>query len=158
MVRCRSRFDNDALGRMDIELRESEMRFAPEFIPDYAKRMSDIVNGYLAFIKPWEIRTKWIAFRLSDGGSDGTLYDTKRDAIRHQSDEFLCAYFCYLNCMGGVTPREAMKFMDYTRAAYNAGMRLPDPDDVNGGPDHFMSVAQHDVWTGRNARKLILPQ
>lgn len=138
-------------------LDEIELVVAPEFIPDYAKRMSDIVNGFLAFVQPWELRTKCLAIRLVDGGSDGALYDNKRDAVRHQLDEYLCAYFFYRNCMGGITPREAMKFMDYTRAAYDAGMRLPDPDDVNGGPDHFMSVSQHDNWTGRNARRLILP-
>lgn len=123
-----------------------------EFIPDDAKRFADIVNGYLAFTKPWDVRNKWLAIRLSDGGHDGVMYDSKRDAVRHQLDEFLCAYFSFRNCLGGISPREANRYLAYVRAAHKAGFRLPDPDDRNGGPDLFMSTNQFDTWTGRHGR------
>lgn len=114
------------------------------FISDEAKRASDIINGYYAYIPLDRLLRSWIAIRLSDGGSDGTLYDSKRDAVRHQSDEFLCAYISLKNCPNGVSPLEAERFLAYTRALYDAGMRLPDPDDLTGGPEAFMPVAQFD--------------
>lgn len=111
---------------------------------DEAKRASDIINGYFAYFPLDRLLHSWVAIRLSDGGSDGTLYDSKRDAVRHQSDEFLCAYISLRNCPNGVKPLEAERFLAWTRAAYRAGFRLPDPDDMTGGPDVFMPVNQFD--------------
>lgn len=117
-------------------------------ISDEAKRASDIVNGYYAYV-PWDqLRNSCIAIRLSDGGSDGVLYDNKRDAVRHQTDEFLCAYIFPRNCANGISPLEAERFLAFTRGAYNAGMRLPDPDAMDGGKDPFMDVAQYDRLRG----------
>lgn len=111
---------------------------------DEARRFADIVNGYSTWIK-WEEREHyWIAVRLSDGGTDGELYHSKRDAVRGQTDEFLCCYFAFRNCMNGISYKEAEAFMLYVRGAYKAGLRLPDPDDQFGGPDPFMPVSQFD--------------
>ena len=113
---------------------------------DDAKRASDIVNSYLTFI-PWdELKNKWLAIRLSDGGYDGNLYDSKRDAVRHQLDEFLCAYVCFRNLQAGSRPKEMELFLKWNRDAYNAGFRLPDPDDPTGGPDVLMTTAQRDYY------------
>jgi len=127
----------------------------PEF-SDEAKRMHNIVQGYIAFIDPWELKNKWVAVRLRDGGTDGTLYDSMEDAIRHQSDEFLCAYFSYLNCLNGITVKECEIWLDFVRKAYKAGFRLPDPSAQFGGSKSrlqpFMDVEQFDFRTGRDAR------
>jgi len=111
---------------------------------DAAKRASDIINGYRAFV-PWdELIHKVVAIRLSDGGSDGVLYDSKRDAVRHQLDEFLCAYVHLRNLVGGASPREMEIFLKWNRDAYDAGFRLPDPDDVKGGPELIMQTLDYD--------------
>jgi hypothetical protein len=123
-----------------------------ENIPDYAKRAADIINSYFAYVQWWDLKDKWLAIRLSDGGSDGVLYENKRDAVRHQLDEYLCAYVCFRNLMGGITPLEAKRYMDYSRMLYDGGARLPDPDDINGGPTPFFSVSQHDELIGRKRR------
>ena len=113
---------------------------------DAAKRASDIVNSYITFV-PWdELRRKWLAIRLSDGGYDGNLYDSKRDAVRHQLDEFLCAYVCFKNLQGGSKPSEMELFLKFNRDAYDAGFRLPDPDHQFGGPDVLMTTAQRDYY------------
>lgn len=126
-----------------------------EMVSDAAKRASDIINSYLAFV-PWdEIKHKWVAIRLSDGGSDGTLYDSKRDAVRHQSDEFLCAYVSYRNMMQGCSPHEMQAFLDFNRKAYDSGFRLPDPDAQSGGPDLFQSVTDYDMQVGNRVRSIL---
>lgn len=111
---------------------------------DAARRCSDIVNEQIA-IRNWDdLKNMWIAIRLGDGGYDGSLYERKQDAVRHQSDEFKCAYICFRNIAAGITPYEAEKFLDFNRRAYRAGFRLPDPEDIHGGPDLFMSTDDHD--------------
>lgn len=117
------------------------------------RRASDTVNTYLAHRTFDELRHKWIAFQLSDGSSDGTLYDSKRDAVRHQRNEFQCAYVAFLNLQGGATPKDMAIFLQFNRDAYDAGFRLPDPDDVNGGPDLAPTSPRMDYMKSR----LILP-
>lgn len=124
-----------------------------EFVSDAAKKCADIVNG-LVTAYPWdELKTKWVAIRLSDGGHDGTLYDTKRDAVRFQLDEFLCAYISFRNMPAGINPIEAERFLDWNRRAYKAGFRLPDPDAQHGGAELFPTIEQYDTLARINARK-----
>lgn len=110
--------------------------------------MSDALNMYRVNM-PWEmVRDKWMAFKLSDGTSDGVLYDSKRDAVRHQFNEFMCCYIAFVNLMGGATAQGCAVFLNFTRDAYDAGFRLPDPDDVNGGRDVAPTAAAIDAVTG----------
>lgn len=125
-------------------------------VSDAARRCSDIVNGYISTRPIDELRNCWIAVRLSDGGSDGTLYDSKRDAVRHQLWEFQCAYVSFRNLAGGITPLEAERFLDYNRRAYDAGFRLPDPDDANGGPDLFLPTETYDAFKESHVRRQLL--
>lgn len=113
-------------------------------MPDYAKRCADIINGLRVAHEFNELCGKWVAIRLSDGGSDGVLYDSKPDAIRHQLHEQMCAYISFRNLLNGITEEEAKTFLDFTRSAYDAGMRLPDPEAVNGGPDLLLPFGQFD--------------
>lgn len=108
---------------------------------DAARRCSDAVNLHLSALGFDAIR-RWVAIRLADGGSDGTLYDGKRDAVRHQSDEQLCAYVCI--APGGMNPCQAESFMRTNRSYYEAGFRLPDPDAAHGGRAVIPRVARED--------------
>ena len=107
-------------------------------VDDAAKRAYDIVRG-LATFTPYGTRVQqspWLAIRLADGGSDQTLYDSKADAIRHQLHESLCGYFSYRSAPNGfASAKDAAIWLAFHRAAYDAGMRLVDPDDAYGGPD-----------------------
>lgn len=93
---------------------------------DEARRAADQVNVHVAALGR-EACGKWVAIRLSDGGSDGTLYDTRPDAIRHQFHEQQCAYFCIPGVPTFLTAREAEAFLTYCRSLYDAGYRIPDP-------------------------------
>jgi hypothetical protein len=116
-------------------------------VGDSAKRAYDIVRSYVHFVEYSERIRKWVALRLEDGGSDGTLYDSKRDAVRHQSDEFLCAYFSYRGAPNGFdNVRDCAAWLAYHRHAYSRGMRLPDPDDAHGGPDLILPTAEEQFY------------
>jgi hypothetical protein len=89
---------------------------------DAAHRCSDIITeAALAGFTGW-----WIAIRMSDGGWDKSLYETRRVAIEHQFYEQFCCYVCVPP--GGMTPKEAQNFLDYNRNLYDAGFRMPDPE------------------------------
>jgi hypothetical protein len=91
---------------------------------DAAKRCSDIVNMH-AIAGQWG---KFVAIRLHDGGSDGVLYDSWSDAVRHQIDERYCTYFRVPPA--GMEPREADALLRYSRWAYDHGYRPSSFGDV----------------------------
>lgn len=108
-------------------------RHHPKGHSDPAKRCADQVNLHYAAneLGAWNAVGKWIAVRLQDGGSDGTAYETKGEAVRHQFDEFLC---CYIRLIGQrMDVCEAEVFLETNRRLYDAGMRLADPDARSGG-------------------------
>lgn len=115
-------------------------------ITDAAKKMSDQINGRITFLNPWELRDKWMAFRLQDGWSDGNVYDSKRDAVRHCTNEKYFAFFCFRNAMGGANPKDCQIFLDVARHQYDIGAPLADPEDMHGGPDNIVSTYGYDLW------------
>lgn len=71
---------------------------------------------------------RWIAARLSDGGTDGVIYDARADAVRHQLHETQCAYIRVFP-ISDMTAAEATAILRVNRDAYNAGYRMVDPAD-----------------------------
>jgi hypothetical protein len=114
-------------------------------ISDAAKRMAGHINGIVTFHKPWDIRNTWIAIRLADGDWDGNLYATREEAIKHQIDERFCAYAWMGNMLTGAKPLDCAIFLEFQRQAYDAGMRLHEPD----APQLITSTAAYDRLTGR---------
>src|SRR6058998_3304850 len=118
--------------------------------PDLAiasKRAADIINEIRPTLEWAQLKRSWIAIRLADGDYDGTVYDSRRDAIKHQKNEFLCAYFNFLGAAyGGISAWDIGKWLQFHREAYRRGFRLPDPDDVkrDGGYQNIMTQAQSD--------------
>lgn len=114
-------------------------------VDDAAKRMSSIINGLMTFNKPWEIRHCWVAIRLEDGGYDNTIYATREEAINHQLDERLCAYAWLGNFVGSAAkPLDCAIFLAYHRQAYDAGMRLHEPE----APQLILPTGAYDRITG----------
>jgi hypothetical protein len=118
-------------------------------VDDSAKRAYDLV-AMKAVFTDYSTRTRqspYMAIRLSDGGSDCVLYDTRREAVRHQLHETTCAYFSFRNSPNGFrTARDAAAFLAWHRAAYDQGHRLPDPDDTHGGPELIMPTPTEHVY------------
>jgi hypothetical protein len=69
---------------------------------------------------------RWVAAQLSDGKSDGAIYDTKADAIRHQLHEYQCAYVKVP--ADGMQAEHATRYLEVHRKLYAKGMRIADPD------------------------------
>jgi hypothetical protein len=117
-----------------------------QHVTDVGKRAYDIARAYCTYVDYDTLVRSWIAFRLSDGGSDGTLYPSKRDAIRHQTYEQACAYFSYRGSPNGFgTAKDAAVWLEYHRHIYANGGRLVDPDDAHGGPDIIMPTAKEQL-------------
>lgn len=112
---------------------------------DAGKRASDLINGMLTFYGWDQLRTKLVAIRLSDGGSDGVVYDNRLDAARFQLHEQQC-YYCYFRGLGpaGAKPLEMAIVLEMQRKAYQSGVRFIDPDQPNGGPELLMTTAGLD--------------
>jgi hypothetical protein len=97
---------------------------------------------------------KWVAIRLSDGDSDGVVYDTWRDAVRHQLHETQC---CYIKIPpDGMTPVQAERYMNIHRALYDGGHRLVDPEAFGAVMPNRMEAYRygviHGVGTGTSDR------
>lgn len=108
---------------------------------DAARRAADAVNLHVSAIGT-DAFGKWVAVRLRDGGSDGVLYDRKRDAVRHQVDERLCAYIRI--SPGGINACRAESFLKMSRMAYEAGFRFADPGARHGGLDMIPRLMTED--------------
>lgn len=115
---------------------------------DAGKRASDILNVYIVHSRWDDIKTQFMAIRLSNGGSDGILYENKRDAIKHQIHEHQCAYVCFNELRGGASARDMAIYIKFNRDAYANGMRLTDPEDQLGGLQPLMTTGQRDFYRG----------
>lgn len=112
---------------------------------DAAKRLSDNVNGFVFKYTIDELLRGWIAISLADGATDGNLYDSRKAAVCHQLNPHHYAYMCLKGTAGGMDVKEAFTFLEFHRAAYDAGFQLSDPDARNGGYDLMMPVARESV-------------
>jgi hypothetical protein len=93
--------------------------------------------------KNWDCVGKWMSFSLAEGNSDRSLYDSKRDTVRHVPDEFR---YMYLKLHpGGMTECEAEIMLGFYRRAYDAGFRLADPDAKSGGRDIIPRMGTREV-------------
>lgn len=93
---------------------------------DFAKRAFDIMNMHVLG-KGDAAWGKWVAFRLSDGGSDNVLYDTRQQAIDFQLHPTQCCYLCIPPT--GFTYAELRRFLQLSRDLYDKGARIPSHGD-----------------------------
>ena len=92
--------------------------------PDRTRRAYDQIMTHVHGLGE-EAAGRWVAIRLSDGGSDGVLYDSKPDATRHQLHEKQCAYVC-IPPFSVLHIKELHRFLELSDEIYAAGGRLSD--------------------------------
>lgn len=109
---------------------------------DAAKRVSDTYRLHRTALGQAAVG-RWFAPALADGASDGVLYDSKRDAVRHQHHNE--QYYAFV-CIGpyDMNVCEAEEFVRMVRTFYDANIRLTDPDHTNGGRDVIPRVTRED--------------
>lgn len=93
---------------------------------DFAKRAYDIMNLHVIG-KGDQSWGKWVAFRLSDGGSDNVLYDNRDQAINHQLHPMQCCYLVIPPT--GFTFSEIKEFLSLSRSLREKGARIPSHGD-----------------------------
>lgn len=110
-------------------------------VSDAAKRIADTYNLHRA-ADPHSSVGKWFASRLNDGTTDGTLYDSKVEAVRHQRHDE--DFYCFTQIVPStMTPENAETFLNIQRRMYDKGLRLADRD--TGGKDMIRRVSQEDM-------------
>lgn len=94
---------------------------------DAARRMADAVNLHtLAMLAENRDRPGFVAIRLEDGRSpDNTLYDTRKDAVRHQSDPKM--FYVKVGKMSMGT-NEAVTVLKFARMALESGIVFAEED------------------------------
>jgi hypothetical protein len=98
---------------------------------DEAKRISDATTLQWVAGK-WDTVGRFMSFKLEDGRSDNTLYDSYRDAVRHAGHNEMLYMFVKLH-PGGMNVCEAEAMLKFNRQAHSNGFRMPDPDHREGG-------------------------
>lgn len=89
---------------------------------DAGKRMAEIITMHIVADREGN-KGRWVAIRLSDGGSDGVVYDNVADAANSQLHYRQCAY---VKIPGdGCNAREADVILAYHRKVYDAGNLPP---------------------------------
>jgi hypothetical protein len=121
-----------------------------EDLREAGKRIADQLNARLTFGDPFELRNCVMAFRLQDGTTDGTVYESIADAKRFTDDSRYC-YFAFLNVLGGANAYECGLVLAFYREARDAGLGQKD----NETP--FLSTHGGDVMSGRMTPRPILP-
>ncbi|MGW2795172.1 hypothetical protein ACWC9H_35345 [Streptomyces sp. NPDC001251] len=95
---------------------------------DAAQRLCDAVNLHVQ-AQGDAVHGKYVAIRLSDGRSpDGALYDTRRDAARHQVNDPWCFYV--MLHPGGIGLKEAWVVLSYARQAKKAGVIFAEEEPI----------------------------
>lgn len=110
---------------------------------DAAHRCSDTIRMHIA-AERFNAIGRWVAIRLSDGGSDGKLYASKSEAVRFQLHETTCAYVQIPGSLD-MSPRSAENFLSINRQLYDAGLRIADPDREIHLPERPETWKQHGL-------------
>jgi hypothetical protein len=120
------------------------------------QHLCDAVNLHIT-AQGSEAYGKYVAIRLADGKSpDGALYDTRRDAARHNASDPWCFYLKV--SPGGINKMEAWVVLGYARMAKKSGVKFAEEDPVVpqrlelGGSWTARQVAALAASTGRFSR------
>lgn len=109
---------------------------------DAAKKVCDTYNLH-KMADPRGSIGRWFACALADGETDGVLYDSKRDAVRHQHHNESRYTFLKVG-PSSMNVCEAEVMLGTARQLYEKGLRMSDPDARNGGPDVIKRLMVED--------------
>lgn len=91
--------------------------------------MSETVNNVRMSTDWNNVKDGWMAFALEDGTSDGTVYDSRDDAIRFHRNRAKKYFFVTLRqCIHGMSPKEATMMLAMLRVQVERGRYHPETD------------------------------
>lgn len=105
----------------------------PQELIDAANRMRDAVNLHVSVSAALggERKIGFVAIRLDTGAAHdgGTLYDTRRDAVRHTRNE-TCGFFYVKVGAESMGEREAIIVLQMARQAFKNGVVFAEEEPV----------------------------
>lgn len=90
-------------------------------ISDEARRAADMMNDALAA----GMAGHWLAIRLSDGGTDGKVYEWRKDAVKFQMHEKQCMYLQVPPML--TPPADMQRLLENHRQMYAENVFMLDP-------------------------------
>lgn len=109
---------------------------------DAAKRISDTYSIH-RLADPIGHIGKWFAVAIADGTSDGTLYDSRHDAITHQHHNE--TYYAYVQIVpANMSVCMAEMFLSGVRKTYEARKNLMNRDHPQGGLEPITRLTIED--------------
>jgi len=124
---------------------------------DPAKRIHDTYSLH-RLADPIGNIGRWFAVAIADGTSDRVLYDSRRDAIRHQHHNE--HYYAYIQIVpSDMTLCDCEFFLSGVKKMYDARKALMDRDHHSGGLEPITRLAVEDQMAMVNGRttNLIIP-
>lgn len=125
---------------------------------DAAKRICDTYTLH-RLADPIGNIGQWFAVAIADGTSDGVLYDSRIDAIRHQRhNEFYYVYVQIVPAQMSICDAEI--FLAGVRKTYEARKKLMDRNHPQGGLEIIprLTVEDQRAQNAGIGQNLILPE
>lgn len=98
---------------------------------DAGKRAADGINKAIYDAGGWwVVHERWMAIRLRDGHTDGTIYDSRYDAMMAKQNASDPYFLMSLRKAVNVTGQEMAVVIKFNRVAHAAGFRNPDPQPI----------------------------
>jgi hypothetical protein len=139
-----------------------EYGYDPDFPghSDAARRVADAYNLHRTAGAGLGLANvgKVFAVALADGTSDGVLYDTMADCIRHQRHN--AKWYAYLRIgREGMTVCNAASLLRLHRDADDAGLKFTDRDDPSFGAELIprLTIEDHQRMTRALAARTWIP-
>lgn len=103
----------------------------PQELTDAANRMRDAVNLHVVAgaLGVRERHLQWLAIRLEDGRSDGTVYESRRDAVRHTMNREKGWFYAKVGAES-MGEREAIIVLQMARQAFRNGVVFAEEEPI----------------------------
>jgi hypothetical protein len=103
----------------------------PQELTDAANRMRDAVNLHVVAgtFGVRERHLQWLAIRLEDGRSDGTVYESRRDAVRHTMNREKGWFYVKVGA-DSMGERAAIIVLQMARQAFRNGVVFAEEEPV----------------------------
>lgn len=79
----------------------------------------------------------WVAIRLEDGRSDGDVYDSRKDAVRHTMNREKGWYYVKVGAQS-MSEREAIIVLQMARQAFKKGVVFAEADPIVPMMEEFL--------------------